>query len=137
MKTIIDKYFHLICIGMGIIIISIIMINGYFNNKKILKAPKYTIALIISDWHHKNTNGIGVDYEYFVNKKRFLSTINLDLKKNDKYLLIFDSLQPKNNTLLETYKVDKIFNAPDNGWLLSELPIKVDTVKIKNTVLGN
>lgn len=137
MKKVIDKYFHLICISVGIIAISFMLIIGYFNNKEILKNPKYTVALIVSDWHHKDTNGIGVDYEYFVNKKRYSSTINLDLKKNERYLLIFDSLQPKNNTLLEAYQVNQLFNVPIMGWSFEELPIKVDTVRIKNSVLGN
>ncbi|SFN92541.1 hypothetical protein SAMN05421594_4741 [Chryseobacterium oleae] len=102
-----------------------------------MENPKYTIALIISDWHHKDTNGIGVDYEYFVNKRRYSSTINLDLKKNEKYLLIFDSLHPKSNALLDAYKIDQLFNLPVKGWSFNELPIKVDTTKIENVVLGN
>lgn len=60
---------------------SLLIIRGYFSTKSLLRNPKYTTAIIVNDWHHKNDNGIGVDYEYFVYNKRYVSTKNLDLKK--------------------------------------------------------
>lgn len=75
----INKYFHFILIS--ILIIGYWYFSSLSDLKNVSKRQKYTTALVISDWHHKNTNGIGVDYEYFVNNIKYSNTINLDLKK--------------------------------------------------------
>ncbi|MBT2622540.1 hypothetical protein [Chryseobacterium sp. ISL-6] len=137
MKQIIDKYFHFICIGTVIILVLSLIIKGNFDAKRILKNPKYTIAVIVGDWHHKNNNGIGVDYEYMVNNQKYSSTINVDVKKGERYLLIFDSLKPKNHVLLDVYPIYESVNPPTKGWTLNEVRVKVDTAEIRNMVLGD
>ncbi|MDV7696744.1 hypothetical protein N6B72_07425 [Chryseobacterium soli] len=106
--------------------------------KNLIKYPKYTTTLIISDWHHKNNHGIGVDYEYYVNKKRYSYTVNLDLKKNNKYLLIYDSLKPSNCSVLEMYPIiDNNIQTPLNGWKYNDVPIKIDTSEIIEYLKAN
>lgn len=72
MKKIINKNFHLTLIALLILVVGYWYLNAVNSLKDLLKRPKYTMALTISDWHHKNTTGISVDYEYFVNKKNTL-----------------------------------------------------------------
>ncbi|SEW40298.1 hypothetical protein SAMN05421841_2690 [Chryseobacterium wanjuense] len=135
MKKIIDKNFHLILISLVIIVIGYWYLSSSDGLKDISKRKKYTIALTVSDWHHKDTNGIGVDYEYFVNSIKYSNTINLDLKKGQKYLLVFDSIIPENNVLLDIYPINSFSLVPLNGWKINELPIKVDSSKINNIIL--
>lgn len=61
----------------------------------------------------------------------------MSLEKGHKYLLIFDSLKPDNNVILEMYLLNGNLQVPINGWKLNELPIKIDTTKVKNIVLGD
>lgn len=137
MKRILNKYLHLFCIGTLLILISYWFVSADFDLKQLLKAPKYTIATIVSDWHHKNNTGTGVDYEYMVNHKKYSNTVNVDVKKGDRYLLIFDSLRPKNNVLLNVYPIYESVDPPTEGWALTELPVRVDTIEIRNRVLGD
>jgi len=130
----IKKNFHLIFIALAIVVI----IYGFFfsniNSKRILKYPKYTIAKIISDWHYKNNTGIGVDYIYYVGNKKYNYTINIDLQKNEKYLLIYDSLKPSNCRILGIYPIADSIIAPTNGWRYKEIPIEVDSNEIKEYI---
>lgn len=137
MKQIVNKYFHLICMGILIVLISYWFLSANFGLKQLLKTPKYTIAVIVSDWHHKNNNGAGVDYEYIVNNQKYSNTVNVDAKKGERYLLIFDSLKPKNNVLLDVYPIYESINPPTGGWTLNEVRVKVDTAEIRNMVLGD
>jgi len=107
-------------------------VNGL---KNVSNRQKYTSALVVSDWHHKNTNGIGVDYEYFVNNIKYTNTINLDLKRGQRYLLVFDSIEPVNNVILDIYPIYNTSSIPLNGWKINELPIKVDSTKINDIIL--
>jgi len=126
---------------MPLIIISIviaIIFYGYLdannNKEQLLKNFKFTVARITSDWHYKNDNGIGVDYEYFVNKNRYSSTVNVDVKKNETYLLVYDSIKPRNCLVLEMYPIYDSIEPPKNGWKYEDLPIKVDTLRIKEHI---
>ena len=118
-----------------------VIIFGYIysnnNLKNLIKYPKYTTAIIISDWHHKNTHGIGVDYEYYVNEKRYSYTVNLDLKKNNQYLLVYDSLKPSNCSILEMYPIIRDIPVPINGWKYNDVPIKIDSIEIIEYLKAN
>ena len=95
MKEILNKNLHFVIILLLVIITGywyFISVNGL---KSISKRPKYTTALIISDWHHKNSTGIGVDYEYYVNAKKYSNTINIDLKKGKDIFWSLILLYPK------------------------------------------
>lgn len=121
---------------MGIVALFIVcgfIISG-INFKRLIKYTKYTTAIIKSDWHHKNNTGVGVDYEYSVNGKSYEFTINLDLKKNEKYLLAYDSLKPSNCQILEIYPLSKNIISPVNGWNLNEIPVKVNSEEIFNYI---
>ncbi|GEN69684.1 hypothetical protein [Chryseobacterium rhizosphaerae] len=135
MKKIIEKKFHLILISILVIVIGYWFLSSLNGLKNVSKRQKYTVALVISGWHHKDTHGIGVDYEYFVNNKKYSNTINLDLKKEQKYLLAFDSIVPENNVLLDIYPINDLSSFPINGWRIDELPIKVNSAEIHNLIL--
>ena len=124
-------------IAMAIVVIIFGYIYSNNNLKNLIKYPKYTIALIISDWHHKNNHGIGVDYEYSVNEKRYNYTINLDLKKEAKYLLVYDSLKPSNCRILEMYPIIEDVQPPINGWKYNNVPIKIDSIEIIEYLKAN
>ncbi len=121
-----------------ILIVIAVILYGYFNankNKaKLLNNYKFTVARITTDWHYKNDNGIGVDYEYDVNKKKYSSTVNVDVKNNETYLLIYDSLNPRSCLVLEMYPIYDSIEPPKNGWKYEEVPIRVDTLRIKEHI---
>lgn len=75
---------------LGFIIFCLISANSGIND--LLKSPKYTIGEAISDWHHKNNNGVGIDYKYHVNSITYSKTANISYQKGDKFLIIFDSI---------------------------------------------
>ncbi len=130
----IKKNFHILIMGIvALFIICGFIISG-INSKRLIKYTKYTTAIIKSDWHHKNNTGVGVDYEYSVNGKGYEFTINLDLKKNEKYLLAYDSLKPSNCQILEIYPLSKNIISPVNGWNLNEIPVKVNSEEIFNYI---
>lgn len=81
MKQIVNKNLHLIIISVLIILIGYWYLSSLNALKDISKRKKYTLAIAISDWHHKDINGVGVDYEYFIEDRKYSNTINLDLKK--------------------------------------------------------
>jgi len=137
MKDILNKNLHFVIILILVVIIGYWYFNSMNSLKDISKNPKYTTALIISDWHHKNNTGIGVDYEYYVNTKKYSNTVNLDLKKGQRYLLVFDSIAPENNVILDIYPMDNRFLSPVNGWSINELPIHVDSTAINDIILEN
>lgn len=136
MKKIIDKKLHLILIFIVVVWVGYWYLNSLNSLEDISKRSKYTTALAISDWHHKNSTGIGVDYEYFVNNKKYSNTINLNLKKGQDYLLVFDSIIPENNVILDIYPINNFSSVPLSGWKINELPIKVDSMKVNNIIRG-
>jgi hypothetical protein len=52
-------------------------------------------------------------------------------KKGNKYLAVYDSLNPKSGELLLIDITDKIYKEPFNGWKLKDIPFKVDTIAVK------
>jgi len=124
---------------MGIVALFIVCcyIWSGINSERLLKYAKYTDATVVSEWHHKNNTGIGVDYEYKVSGRKHEFTINLDLKKNGKYLLAYDSLKPGNGQILEMYPLPENIRAPENGWHLNELPFKADRQEILGYIKDN
>lgn len=137
MRKIIDEYFHLVILSILIILIGYWYLSSLNGLKNLSKRQKFTIAKAISDWHHKNTNGIGVDYEYFVSNRQYSNTINMDLKKGQKYLLVFDSIKPENNVILDIYPINNQSIAPEKGWKLSDVPISIDSTTINDLILNN
>ena len=119
-----------------ILMISTFMLLGYRDQKTITKNKKYTIGTITSEWHHKNDKGVGVDFEYNVNGKKYDKTFSKDVEIGNKYLVVFDSIHPNRFVLLPFYEFDKKFNydVPQNGWKFSEVPILIDTVKVNNYI---
>lgn len=130
----IKKNFHILIMGILVLVIVCGFIISGINSKRLLRYTKYTTATITSDWHHKNNTGVGVDYEYYVNGKSYEFTINLDLKKNEKYLLAYDSLKPSNCQILEIYPLNKNIISPINGWDLNKIPFKVNSEEISDYI---
>lgn len=131
----VKKNFHIILIILVIILIIYGFISSNINYNRLLKYPKYTIAYIVSDWHHKGNTGVGVDYVYYVNNKKYNYTINLNLKKNEKYLLVYDSLKPDNCRILDIYPfIHNNIIVPLNGWKYEEVPMPIDSIEIKEYI---
>ncbi|AZA77369.1 hypothetical protein EG347_07535 [Chryseobacterium sp. G0186] len=102
-----------------------------------LKNPKYTIGKATTDWHQKNNNGVGTDYKYQVNDKVYFKTTNCSYKKGDKFLVIFDSIKPKNATVLGIYSIENYLidlKPPAKGWKYQDVPFNIDSNMIKKYV---
>lgn len=95
------------------------------------KNAKYTIAYITSDWHQKNNNGVGTDFTYYVNGEKINKTCANSLKKGTRYIVLYDSLHPKNYIMLYNHKISSNIKSPANGWKFNELPIKIDSSDLK------
>lgn len=133
----IKKNLHILVISIVVIVIVFGFIISGINSRRLLENAKYTVATVTSDWHHKNNTGVGVDYEYYVNEKSYGYTINLDLKKNEKYLIAYDSLKPSNCQILEMYPLNSDIISPINGWDLNELPIKINSEEVFDYIKKN
>ncbi|MGD1320675.1 hypothetical protein [Chryseobacterium sp. 2R14A] len=98
-----------------------------------LKNSKYTIGTATTDWHQKNNNGVGTDYTYYFKDLKYSSTTNYSYKKGDSFLIIFDSLKPKNSIVLSIYPIENLqdLKVPKNGWKYKEVPFKIDTIQIR------
>ena len=134
MKTFIKKYFHVIVIFLVVAVIIYGYIDAKINSEQLVRYPKYTIAIITSDWHHKNGRGFGVDYKYSVSGKVYDLTRDVKVKKGEKYLLIYDSVKPRNCLVLEMYPIPDSIEIPENGWQYEDVPIKIDSSKIKEHI---
>lgn len=129
------KNFHIIFIVFAVFVIIYGFISSNINSKRLIKYSKFTVAEIISDWHYKNNTGIGVDYVYSVNNRKYNYTINLDLKKGERYLLVYDSLIPSNCRVLDIYPIlDKEITPPANGWKDKDVPIVLNTKSVIDVV---
>ncbi|WP_426279161.1 hypothetical protein ACN9MN_08025 [Chryseobacterium sp. S-02] len=95
------------------------------------KNAKYTIAYITSDWHQKNNNGVGTDFTYYVNGEKINKTCANSLEKGTRYIVLYDSLHPKNYIILYNHKISNNIKSPVNGWKFNELPIKIDSSDLK------
>ncbi|SDQ67597.1 hypothetical protein SAMN05421664_2118 [Chryseobacterium soldanellicola] len=120
------------------ILIVLFIISGFINEKiwigKMLTRPKYTIAIATTDWHQKNNNGVGTDYSYKINNKVYNETTGFSYRKGDKFLIIYDSLKPKNVQTLALYPVPEDYTGlkiPKNGWKYQEVPFNIDSNVIR------
>lgn len=131
-----DKYFYQITFLFALSVIILGFVLSKRDTETINQNTKFTVATIISDWHHKNNNGFGVDYEYYVNEMRYQKTRNLNLKKGQKFLLAFDSLNPRRSHLLEEYELySKISLKPESkGWNYNQIPFQIDSVRVKKQI---
>lgn len=123
--------YHIILAFAALLFIIIAFFLSHFNLKDAKKNSKYTVAYITSDWHQKNNNGVGTDFSYYINGKRIDRTCASSLKKGTKYLLLYDSIHPKNYIMLYNHKLSNSISAPSNGWKFKDLPIKIDSSELK------
>jgi len=87
-----------------LLIIPIFYIFSIFRINKLIKNQKFTIGEISSEWHTKTTNKtFGIDYSYVVKNKKYVGQTKENLKISEKYLVVFDSLNPNNATLISEY----------------------------------
>lgn len=118
-----------------VLIFFIIIIADNSSEKKIkniFKHSKYTCGTIISDWHQRNNQGIGTDYEYSVNKVRHMGIYSRQIDKKDKYLVVYDSVNPNNSKLLFNHPIPNNMIVPLSGWKFSEIPIPIDSSELKD-----
>ena len=99
------NFYKILLISVVTFIIACFVIANRDGNS-INKNSKFTIATTVSEWHHKNNSGAGVDYEYIVNDKIYKKTRNVDAKKGDRYLIVFDSINPKRSCLIFFHKIE-------------------------------
>ncbi|MBV8325688.1 hypothetical protein [Chryseobacterium sp.] len=102
--------------------------------KQMLKNPRYTIGEATSDWHQKNNNGVGTDYRYQVNDKIYFKTGSCSYRKGDRFLIIFDSIEPQNARVLDIYAIENYLiglQVPKNGWKYQDVPFDIDSNTIK------
>ncbi|MGS0747380.1 hypothetical protein [Halpernia sp. GG3] len=105
------------------------------NAKTLNQNTKFTIAKIISNWHHKNNNGFGVDYEYYVKNVRFQKTVNLNVSKGQKFLIAFDSIHPKRSLLLTDYEInDDLIESKEAEWNYKQIPFSIDSIKVTDDI---
>ncbi|RKE82560.1 hypothetical protein [Chryseobacterium sp. AG363] len=137
MKKLISEKFHIILLILTLGCIIFCLISANLGNNGILKNPKYTIGEAISDWHHKNNNGVGIDYKYDVNGITYSKTANFSYKKGDKFLIIFDSIKPNNSAILDIYSIENYLidvKVPSKGWKYQDVPFNIDSNIIKKYV---
>lgn len=127
----IGNKFYLMLAFATLIFITTTLFLSRDNLKNVKKNAKYTIAYITSDWHQKNNRGVGTDFTYYVNGKKIEKTCANSLKKGTRYILLYDSISPKNYIILYNHKLSNKVTAPVNGWKFNELPIKVDSADLK------
>lgn len=104
---------------------------GTQSDQGIKENSKYTIGYVTSDWHQKNGNGVGTDYEYIVENRKFYSTSVYNLKKGTKYLVMYDSIKIKNSIMLGHHQLPDNLQVPYNGWNFKQVPIKLDSADLK------
>ncbi len=137
MKKLISEKFHIILLILTLGCIIFCLISANLGNNGILKNPKYTIVEAISDWHHKNNNGVGIDYKYDVNGITYSKTANFSYKKGDRFLIIFDSIKPNNSAILDIYSIENYLidvKVPSKGWKYQDVPFNIDSNIIKKYV---
>lgn len=137
MKKLISEKFHIILLGLTLGFIIYWLISANLGINDLLKSPKYTIGEAISDWHHKNNNGVGIDYKYDVNGITYSKTANVSYQKGDKFLIIFDSIKPDNSAILDIYSIENYLidlKVPSKGWKYQDVPFDIDSNTIKKYV---
>lgn len=127
----IGNRFYLILAFATLIFIIATLFLSQNNLKNAKKNAKYTIAYVTSDWHQKNNRGVGTDFMYYVNGEKIEKTCANSLKKGSRYVVLYDSISPKNYIILYNHKLSNKIIAPVNGWDFNELPIKIDSADLK------
>lgn len=126
-----SNFFTTVLIFVTLIFIIVTLFLSRKDLKSARKNAKYTVAYITSDWHQKNNNGVGTDFTYYVNGKKINKTCANNLKKGTRYIVLYDSINPKNYIILYNHELSSKIKAPVNGWNFDELPIKVDSMDLK------
>jgi len=129
---------YIIAIFLMIIFILFSLKHEKSGKLNLINNSKYTIGIITSNWHNKSTTkNFGVDYKYNIQNIQYENQISRDLKLNNKYLLVYDSSNISNlSELLLIYPLPDSLEAPINGWKYNEVPISIDSVKIRKYVLN-
>ena len=111
----------------------VIYIWSSIGSKQFLEHTKFTEAIVVSDFHYKNTSGgAGYDYEFYLKNLKYSRTASVGtFAKGRRYLAAYDSLDPTSGQLLEVDITEFKYDSPDNGWRLKDIPIKLDTTRIK------
>jgi len=128
------KNLHIVILVLTVSLIPIGLINERIWIRKMLERAKYTVATATTDWHQKNNNGVGTDYQYEINHEVYSRTTSFSYKKGDRFLIIFDSIKPKNSKVLDIYPVEADYvglKISKNGWKYQEVPFDIDSNKIK------
>ncbi|CEJ71542.1 hypothetical protein BN1195_03891 [Chryseobacterium oranimense G311] len=136
-KKIISEKFHIIILTFTLIFIIFCLISASLGINNILKSPKYTIGEATSDWHYKNNNGVGIDYKYHVNGITYSKTAIFSYQKGDKFIIIFDSIEPNNSAILNIYSIENYLidlKVPSKGWKYQDVPFNIDSNTIKKYV---
>ncbi|MGX9985027.1 hypothetical protein [Soonwooa purpurea] len=108
------------------------LINSRITSQNIIKNSKFTTAVVVDEYleGRRSTR----DYEYIVQKRKYKNSISeKDVLIGDKYLIIYDSLNPKNCALLLMYPIEKKYKN-NNEWKYNEVPFKIDTLLIQKYV---
>lgn len=135
MKSFFKSYYHIILCVFPIVWMIYLYFFSNVEINHILKNSKYTVTVITSDWHTKSGfKSFGIDYEYHVDGKLYIKQTLKKLMKSQKYLLVFDSLNPQNARILEMYPLYDSINLPENGWTYKQVPISIDSIQIKEYV---
>lgn len=137
-----NKY-SIVIFSILLLYIAYVILDDNSAGKKSLKHPKYTVGLV-GEWHFKTTwKTAGSDFFIKLNGKEIRKTFpynNLEDKVGKKYLVLYDSLEPhtfnKYYELLHIYPLPDSIEAPPNGWRYDEVPIPIDSVRIRKYVLG-
>ncbi|SKC07939.1 hypothetical protein SAMN05660477_02844 [Soonwooa buanensis] len=116
-----------------VLVIIVGFINSYIVSGKINKHPKYTTAVLINEYvAGKRTT---FDYNYNIKGIKYTNAISSNkVEIGEKYLVVYDSLNPKNCALLLIYPIEKDYKPTSNGWKYNEVPFKIDTVLIQKYV---
>lgn len=115
----------------SVIFILITLVLSQYEIINAKKNAKYTVAYITSDWHQKNNKGVGTDFKYFVNGVKIEKTFSYRLDKGKKYIVLYDSISPRNYIMLFNHQLSGEIKAPVNGWNFEEIPIKLDSADLK------
>lgn len=141
MKSFIIKYkIQIIVLTPFLFYFIFIFFDDNSSIKKMLKNQKYTVGIISSKYHYKTTwKPPGTDFIYRVNLKKYEGLVSRTSFNviGEKYLVIFDSTKiTKSSNLIPFYSLPDSIESPPNGWRYDEVPIPIDSVRIRKYVLG-
>jgi hypothetical protein len=86
----------------------------------------------------KKNNGVGTDHKFTINGSEYEGTTSYSFKKEDSFLIIYDSLKPKNNKVLGFYEIKYYLtnlSIPKNGWKYTDVPFNIDSSEIRKELL--